>query len=81
MASLGLEGSPLIVPGQRALLAHGRRHARHSARGTVGVHLQILLIEQVAAALHLGEQVALVVGIDAALDSFTLHHVNAGVTQ
>ena len=61
---------------------HGRRHARHSARSTVGVvHLQILLIEQMAAALHLGEQVALVVGIDPALDPFTLHHVDAGVTQ
>ena len=34
-----------------------------------------------AAALHLGEQVALVVGIDPALDPFTLHHVDAGVTQ
>ena len=60
---------------------HGRRHARHSARGTVGIHLQVLLIEQVAAALHLGEQVALVVGIDPALDPFTLHHVDAGITQ
>ena len=81
MASLSLDSSPLNVPGQRAILPHGKRHARHSARGTVGIHLQILLIEQVAAAFHLGEQVALVVGIDPALDPFTLHHVDAGVTQ
>ena len=78
-------GMASLSPGhcirQRAFLPHGRRHARHSARGTVGVHLQILLIEQVAAALHLGEQVALVVGIDPTLDPFTLHHVDAGVTQ
>ena len=81
MARFSLDSSPLSVPGQRALLAHARRHARDPARGTVGVHLQILLIEQVAATLHLGEQVALVVGIDPALDPFTLHHVDAGVTQ
>ena len=77
MTSLGLDSALR----HRAFMAHGRRHARHSARGTVGVHLQILLIEQVAAALHLGEQVALVVGVDPALDPFTLHHVDAGVTQ
>ena len=81
MASLGLDGRLLSELGQRAFLAHGRRHARLSARRAVGIHLQILLIEQMAAALHLGEQVALVVGIDPALDPFTLHHVDAGVTQ